>query len=158
MLVGRLIGAALGSKISSKKMLSFTSLIGLVLVLLAILWSEGTMVSMPAFKTSGASLSFGLVPVPLKFLFLAIVGLCTSIMWGGIFNLAVEGLGKYLAAASGIFMVLVCGGGIIPALQGWFADITNYVTSYWLIVICLGYLLFYAQIGCKNVNKNITVA
>ncbi len=157
MMVGRLFGAALGSKVSSKKMLGFTSSFGLLLVLLAILWPEGAMASMPAFKTSGASLSFGMVPVPVKFLFLALVGLCTSIMWGGIFNLAVEGLGKYLAAASGIFMVLVCGGGIIPALQGWLADITNYVTSYWLIVAGLGYLLFYALIGSKNVNKDIVV-
>ena len=46
-------------------------------------------------------------------MYLVLVGLCTSIMWGGIFNLAVEGLGKYLAAASGLFMVLVCGGGCL---------------------------------------------
>ena len=39
-------------------------------------------------------------------MFMALCGLCTSIMWGGIFNLAVEGLGKYTAAASGIFIEL----------------------------------------------------
>ena len=48
---------------------------------------------------------------------LVLCGLCTSVMWGGIFNLATEGLGKYTAAASGIFMVMVCGGGIIPAIK-----------------------------------------
>jgi FHS family L-fucose permease-like MFS transporter len=78
-------------------------------------------------------------------------------MWGSIFNLAVEGLGKYLTAASGIFMVLVCGGGILPALQGWIADIVGYLASYRVIVAGLLYLLYYALIGSKNVNKNIPV-
>jgi FHS family L-fucose permease-like MFS transporter len=78
-------------------------------------------------------------------------------MWGGIFNLAVEGLGKYLAAASGVFMVLVCGGGILPAIQGWIADIAGYQISYWVIFVGLAYLLYYALIGSKNVNKDIPV-
>ena len=71
--------------------------------------------------------------------------------------MAVEGLGKYLAAASGIFMVMVCGGGILPALQGWVADIAGYLPSYWVIVAGLAYLLFYALIGSKNVNTDISV-
>ena len=78
-------------------------------------------------------------------------------MWGGIFNLATNGLGKYTAAASGIFMVMVCGGGILPALQGWVADIVGYIQSYWVIVIALAYLLFYALVGSKNVNTDIKV-
>ncbi|KOH43390.1 MFS transporter [Sunxiuqinia dokdonensis] len=157
MLVGRLTGAAIGSTVSSRKMLGFTSFAGMFLVALAIFWPETTLVSMPAFQSGTAGLSFGLVPVPIKFMFLALVGLCTSIMWGAIFNLAVEGLGKYLAAASGIFMVLVCGGGILPAIQGWLADVLNYEMSYWLVVACFGYLFFYAVIGSKNVNKEIPV-
>ena len=88
---------------------------------------------------------------------LMLCGLCTSIMWGGIFNLAVEGLGKYTSMASGLFMVMVCGGGILPAIQGWIADKTNYMASYWLIVALLLYLLFYALAGSKNVNKDIPV-
>ena len=78
-------------------------------------------------------------------------------MWGGIFNLAVEGLGKYLSAASGIFMVMVVGGGILPAFQGWVADVAGYLTSYWVIIAALAYLLFYALIGSKNVNTDIPV-
>jgi len=95
--------------------------------------------------------------VPINALFLVLIGLCTSIMWGSIFNLAVEGLGKYLAAASGIFMVLVCGGGILPAIQGWVADVAGYMTSYWVIVAGMAYLLYYALIGSNNVNKDISV-
>ena len=159
MLVGRLVGAALGSKVSAKNMLGVVSAIGLVLVIAAILVPSTNMVNMPVFKNSPDGL-FGLVNVPINALLLVLVGLCTSVMWGGIFNLAVEGLGKYTEKASGIFMTLVCGGGIWPLLQNAIVDWTGgtgYLTSYWLIVIALLYLLYYAMIGCKNVNKNIPV-
>lgn len=153
MLVGRLFGAGFGNRISSKTMLSTASFIGLVLVLMAIFWPAKTLMSMPTFSVVGGALKFGLVPVPIKFFFLALVGLCTSIMWGSIFNLAVEGLGKYLAAASGIFMVLVAGGGILPAIQGWVADVANYEMSYWVIIAGLAYLLFYGAIGSKVTKR-----
>ena len=95
--------------------------------------------------------------VPLSALFLVLCGLCTSLMWGGIFNLAVEGLGKYTAQASGIFMMMVVGGGILPLLQQFISDSVGYMASYWLIVAMLAYLLYYGLVGCKNVNKNIPV-
>jgi len=78
-------------------------------------------------------------------------------MWGGIFNLAVEGLGKYTEAASGFFMVMVMGGGILPAIQGVFADKVGYMDSYWVIIAGLAFLLYYALIGSKNVNTDIPV-
>ena len=110
MLIGRLAGASLGAKISSKAMLTFTSALGLLLVFLAIFSSTGSLVNLPVLQQSATGgLSFGFAEVPINAMYLVLVGLCTSIMWGGIFNLAVEGLGKYLAAASGLFMVLVCG-------------------------------------------------
>ncbi len=95
--------------------------------------------------------------VPISALFLVLCGLCTSVMWGGIFNLAVEGLGKYTAQASGIFMMMVVGGGIMPLIQSWLADTCGYMTSYWLVVAMLAYLLYYSLIGCRNVNKDIPV-
>lgn len=153
MLAGRLFGASFGDKIASRTMLSTASFIGLVLILLAIFWPEGTMFSMPTFNVVGGAIEFGLYEVPIKFFFIALVGLCTSIMWGSIFNLAVEGLGKYLAAASGIFMVLVCGGGILPAIQGWMADVTNYQMSYWVIIAGLAYLLFYGSLGSRVTKR-----
>jgi FHS family L-fucose permease-like MFS transporter len=160
MLVGRLLGASIGGKVSSKTMLTVTSLTGLILVALAIFLpvKDGSLINLPVLQTNETGgLSFGLAAVPLNAMFLILVGFCTSIMWGGIFNLAVEGLGKYLAAASGIFMVLVCGGGILPALQGWIADIAGYQISYWVIFAGLAYLLYYALIGSKNVNRDIPV-
>ena len=155
MFIGRLTGGSLGAKFSSKGMLSFVSLLGLVFVLLAIFIPETQMVNMPVFK---ADISFGLAQVPMSIMFLILCGLCTSVMWGGIFNLATEGLGKYTAAASGIFMVMVCGGGILPAIQGWAADAVGYIQSYWVIVLAIAYLLFYALVGSRNVNTDIDVA
>jgi FHS family L-fucose permease-like MFS transporter len=158
MLIGRLIGASIGSKVSSKTMLAVASFVGLILVGCAIFSSVTTLTDLPVLQKGAAGeLSFGLAQVPVNALFLVLIGFCTSIMWGGIFNLAVEGLGKYLAAASGIFMVLVCGGGILPAFQNFIADVAGYMTSYWVVFAGLAYLLFYALIGSKNVNKNIPV-
>ena len=158
MLIGRLGGASIGGKVSSKAMMTVASSVGLLFILLAILLPESMFVSLPVIQRSAAgALSFGLAQVPISAMFIVLLGLCTSIMWGGIYNLAVEGLGKYLAAASGIFMVMVVGGGIIPALQGWVADITGYMPSYWVIIVALAYLLFYALIGSKNVNTDISV-
>ena len=158
MLIGRLIGASVGSKVSSKAMLSIGSSVGLILVLLAILSPATTQVSLPVLQQSAAgSLSFGMALVPINAMFIVLVGLCTSIMWGAIFNLAVEGLGKFTAAASGIFMTLVCGGGILPAIQGGVADSVGYISSYWVVVVLLAYLLFYALIGSKNVTTGISV-
>ena len=158
MLIGRLAGASLGAKVSSKAMLTFTSALGLILVFLAIFSSTGTLVNLPVLQQSAAGgLSFGFAEVPINAMYLVLVGLCTSIMWGGIFNLAVEGLGKYLAAASGLFMVLVCGGGILPVIQGWVADVAGFMASYWVIIAALAYLLYYGLVGCKNVNKDIPV-
>ena len=158
MLIGRLAGASLGAKVSSKAMLTFTSALGLLLVFLAIFSPTDSFVNLPVLQQSATGgLSFGFAEVPINAMYLVLVGLCTSIMWGGIFNLAVEGLGKYLAAASGLFMVLVCGGGILPVIQGVVADMAGFMASYWVIIAALAYLLFYGLIGCKNVNKDIKV-
>ena len=145
MLVGRLIGASVGSKVSSKIMLSVMSSVAIIFVILAIFIPEAVQI-----KIGGNA-------IPLSFGFLILCGLCTSIMWGAIFNLAVEGLGKYTAAASGIFMTLVCGGGIIPFFQNLLADHVGSLQSYWLIIACLAFLVYYAFAGSRNVNTDIKV-
>ena len=153
MLVGRLAGAALGAKVSAKTMLSVVSAVGACLTLGAIFLSPETMVNLPVFKGTAG---FGMASVPVNAALLVLCGLCTSVMWGGIFNLAVEGLGKYTEKASGIFMALVCGGGILPLLQNGIVDWTgSFLTSYWVVIAGLAYMLFYALVGSKNVNKDI---
>jgi FHS family L-fucose permease-like MFS transporter len=156
MLIGRLVGASIASKVSAKSMLAGVSAIGLVFVVIAIFCPAGNFVNLPVFKNEAGAL-FGLARVPVSAALLVLCGLCTSVMWGGIFNLAVEGLGKYTEKASGFFMVLVCGGGILPLLQNYVVDISTYQASYWVIVAGLVYLLYYALIGSKNVNKDIPV-
>ena len=159
MLVGRLVGAGIAKKVSAKSMLLSASAAGLLFVLLAIFLSKNIAVNLPVFKNEPGAL-FGLAKVPVNAALLVLCGLCTSVMWGGIFNLAVEGLGKFTEKASGFFMVMVCGGGILPLLQNWIVDITGgtgYLTSYWVVVAGLAFLLYYALIGSKNVNKDIPV-
>lgn len=145
MLLGRLGGGAIGGKVSSKKMLLVMSSIAILFLLCVI------------FVPEIVAIKFGEKQIPLALVFMMLCGLCTSVMWGAIFNLAAEGLGKYTAPASGIFMTLVCGGGIISLLQNFLADKIGSLQSYWLLVICLFYLIFYALVGSKNVNKDIPV-
>ncbi len=152
MLIGRLIGGAIGAKVSSRAMLCTVSAVALAFVAVSMFAPTDVSVMMPVFNKD---LSFGLQEAPIGIMFLVLVGLCTSVMWGSIFNLAVEGLGRYTSSASGIFMMMVCGGGILPLLQGYVADVASYPASYWVIVAALAYLLFYAFAGYKNVNKDI---
>jgi FHS family L-fucose permease-like MFS transporter len=154
MLIGRFLGSLIGGKVSSKSMLTFVSGLAIVLTLAAMFLPKTTTTSMPVFE--GAD-GFAFVQVPIGALLLVLCGLCTSIMWGSIFNLAVEGLGKYTATASGIFMMMVVGGGILPLIQSKVADISSYMTSYIIILAGLAYMLYYALIGSKNVNKDIPV-
>ncbi len=143
MMCGRFIGGVVGGKVSSRAMLSTMAITAIAFVLCIILIPESITI---AFR--GAT-------VPVKMLFMMCCGLCTSIMWGCIFNLSTEGLGKYTSMASGIFMTLVCGGGILPMLQNWVADKVGYIGSYWIVVIGFTYILFYAMVGHKNVNQDI---
>ncbi len=148
MLVGRLVGGLIGGKVSAKTMLSVASCVAAVLTLLA-MFVPSTMVKFIAFD--GAK-GFSVENIPLNAAFLVCIGLCTSVMWGGIFNLAVEGLGKYTEKASGIFMALVCGGGILPLLQNAIVDGlggVGYLQSYWVIVAGFIYILWYALRGCR---------
>lgn len=154
MLIGRFLGSLIGGNVSSKSMLTFASGLAIVLTLVAMFLPKVATISMPVFEGSDG---FAFVQVPLSALLLVLCGLCTSIMWGSIFNLAVEGLGKYTAAASGIFMMMVVGGGILPSIQSWIADLSTYMTSYIIILAGLVYMLYYAFIGSKNVNKDIPV-
>ena len=150
MLIGRLVGGVLGAKISSRVMLTTVALVAILFLIIAIMMPADVKVSVPGVSST---LSFEMVEAPISVLFFILCGLCTSVMWGGIFNLAVEGLGKYTAVASGFFMVMVCGGGILPLVQGAVADATNYITSYWVPVVALGYLLFYALVGSRVSKK-----
>ena len=147
MMVGRFVGASIGNKVSSRAMLTTVSILTLLLVSFGMFAPTDITVSVPGIDWANLSLIWAQVPVGI-FAFL-LVGLCTSLMWGGIFNMAVEGLGKYTAVASGIFMTMVFGCAVMLAIQAQVAEMTDYMTSYWVVVFCAVYLLFYALVGSK---------
>lgn len=154
MLVGRLASSVISKWVSSRAQLMAVSSVAIVLVLLAIYIPSTTRVGFFGYSVEDGLTS---ATIPVSALLLVMCGLCTSVMWGGIFNLAVEGLGKYTAKASGIFMMMVCGGGVMPLIQNWLSNNIGYMDSYWLVALMLFYLLYYGCFGSKNVNRNIPV-
>lgn len=166
MMCGRFLSSFISGVVSTKVQIATVSSVAIVLLLVAIFMPESTTMD---FELAGdsevakflklAANGAGVVAftVPTKCVLIALCGFCTSIMWGGIFNLAVEGLGKYTAQASGIFMMMVVGGGVMPLIQDFIAKAAGPIASYWLIIAMVAYILFYALVGCKNVNKDIPV-
>ncbi len=150
MLVGRTIGSAIGAKVSSKSMVTCVAVVAIALMVAAMVLGDSVKVSLPT------GWDFAMAEMPIAALLIILVGLCTSVMWGCIFNLATEGLGKYTAKASGIFMMMVVGGGIVPQIQSLIAA-NNILLSYIVPIIGVAYILFYALVGSKNVNKDIKV-
>ena len=141
MLVGRLVAGAIGGKVSSRTMMISVSTAAIVFILLGM------------FLPSAWTVNLLDASVPVALVFFVLCGLCTSVMWGAVFNLAVEGLGKYTSIASGLFMVMVCGGGILPLVQGAVADTAGYINSYWVLIAALAYMLWFALIGSKPSKK-----
>ena len=150
MLIGRLVGASIGSKVSSRAMITTVSIATLALVLFG-MYAPEIYVNFPGVDWGKLELIWQ--PIPMGIFAFLLVGLCTSVMWGAIFNMAVEGLGKYTAIASGIFMTMVFGCAVMMGIQGYVADLTDYMTSFWVIVFCAAYLLFYALVGSKPAKK-----
>ena len=145
MMVGRFTSSLISGKVSTSLQMTVVSSVAICFLLIAIFMPESSTVVYDGHD------------IPVKAFFIAACGICTSIMWGGIFNLSVEGLGKYTEAASGIFMTMVVGGGIMPLIQQSIASSAGNIASYWLVIAMLAYILFYATVGCKNVNKDIKV-
>ena len=123
MLVGRAMGSTL-SKISPRTQLTFNTVCASALLVAAVV-----------LDTPWA---------------LAAVGLFHSIMWGAIYTLAVDGLGKYTSAGSGIIMIGVVGGAVLPLLQGGMADVLGGWRFTWpAVIVCELYILFYALCGSR---------
>lgn len=151
MLVGRFVSAFISGKVSSRTQLTVTSALALVLLLAAIFMPEANTMSLTIPNI--AESTWIEAEVPTKVLLIILCGICTSVMWGVIFNLATEGLGKYTATASGLFMTMVVGGGVMPLIQNLMATKVGDINSYWLVVGMLAYMLFYALIGSHPSKK-----
>lgn len=148
MLIGRFVGSAIGGKVSSRTMVICVATAAIALMVAAICIGDSIMVK--------SFVQGSVIEVPLASTLLVLCGLCTSVMWTSIFNMATEGLGKYTAKASGIFMMMVVGGGIVPQIQSLIAS-HDILFSYIVPIISVAYILFYALVGSKNVNKDIKV-
>ncbi len=152
MFIGRTVGGSIGGKVSSRAMVSTVAAAAVVLLAFGMLAPSTWKVAVPGVDWANLSLIW--VSVPVGVAAFICVGLCTSVMWGGIFNMAVEGLGKYTAAASGIFMTMVFGCAVMVALQAFVADVTgNYLISYIVPLLCAAYILFYALVGSRVSQK-----
>ena len=150
MLIGRFVGASIGEKVSSRTMITVVSSATIILVLFG-MFAPTITVAFPGVNWGTLEIIWEEIPLGI-FSFL-LVGLCTSVMWGAIFNMAVEGLGKYTAIASGIFMTMVFGCAVMMFIQATVADLVGYIKSFWCVVACAVYLLFYALIGSKVTRR-----
>lgn len=122
-MVGRLTFSFF-NQISSRVLLVVTTLVAIVLTLIAIFTNNLWV--------------------------LVSVGLCHSVMWSCIFTLAIKGLGKYTSQASGVFMMGVFGGAIFPVLQGVLADVWHSWQWTWmLVIVCELVMLYYALSGSR---------
>ena len=149
MFVGRLIGAAIGGAVSSRMMMIVTSFAAIIFIV------AGTLTTGIAAKMPVLSGGVKLVDVPLAAIFFALCGLCASVMWPAIFNLATEKLGKYTAAASGLFMMMVFGGFVFQIIQGLLIDSgVSFMVSFVVPGLALAYIFLYT-VGFSKPADNI---
>lgn len=149
-MIGRLLGSAIGQKVKAEVMLRVVGVIALILVGLAIsgifdhtMMNFRVMVLTPEpFK-----LSFEPVTFPVTAFLLVLVGLFNSVMWPCIFALSLNGLGKYTSQGSGILVMMVAGGAVIPVLQGAIVEFVGYQLSFLIVLVCYAYIVFFAVKG-----------
>ena len=123
-MIGRFIGSAVLQKVPTRIVLGFNA-------------------SVAALLVCTSMLSYGLVAMWVMLL----VGLFNSIMFPSIFTLGIEGLGPLTGEASGLLVMAIVGGAIIPELQGVLADRIGLHHAFILPVICYLYILFFAAKG-----------
>ncbi|HZI53494.1 MAG TPA: sugar MFS transporter [Chitinophagaceae bacterium] len=81
--------------------------------------------------------------------FVVLLGLANSMVWPGMWPLALDGLGRFTKLGASIMIMGLCGNAILPLLYGWLADLYNTRYAYWILFPCYLYLVFYAFYGHK---------
>ena len=79
--------------------------------------------------------------------FVVLLGLANSLVWAGIWPLALDGLGKFTKVGASIMIMGLCGNAIMPLFYGYFADMLDVRRAYWVLFPCYLYLVFYAMYG-----------
>ena len=138
MMAGRFGAGVFGKRVTPRVMVSAAALVCIVLLAAA--------ACVPFVRVA---IPFTTVTLPLSAILMTLCGLGISVMFGGIFNLATEGLGRLVPVASGITMSLVSGGALL-ALVGLVADGFGILSSCWVFALFLGYILFFALSGSRT--------
>ena len=135
-ILGYLIGISLIPKVISQvNVLRICTLLGTILTLLIVF-------------TSGPIPFWGMT-VDISILFVVLLGLANSLVWAGIWPLALDGLGRYTKLGASIMIMGLCGNAIMPMIYGYFADLYTVKLAYWVLFPCYLYLVFYAVQGHK---------
>ena len=79
--------------------------------------------------------------------FVVLLGLANSLVWAGIWPLALDGLGRFTKLGASIMIMGLCGNAILPLFYGWLADKFDVRQAYWVLFPCYLYLVFYAIYG-----------
>ncbi|MEY3411679.1 MAG: hypothetical protein RIQ70_365 [Bacteroidota bacterium] len=131
---GYVLGIILMPKIISQvNALRFCTMLGLVFTLLVI-YAKG-------------EVHFMGLKADISIWFLVLLGLANSLVWAGIWPLALDGLGKFTKLGASILIMMLCGNAIMPLVYGYFADVYDVRLAYWILVPCYTYLVFYAVKG-----------
>lgn len=131
---GYVLGIILMPKIISQvNALRFCTMLGLVFTLLVI-YAKG-------------EVHFMGLKADISIWFLVLLGLANSLVWAGIWPLALDGLGKFTKLGASILIMMLCGNAIMPLVYGYFADVYDVRLAYWILVPCYIYLVFYAVKG-----------
>lgn len=81
--------------------------------------------------------------------FVVLLGLANSLIWAGIWPLALDGLGKFTKLGASIMIMGLCGNALLPLVYGYYADLYNLKAAYWVLLPCYFYLIFYAMHGYR---------
>ncbi len=81
--------------------------------------------------------------------FVVLLGLANSLVWAGIWPLALDGLGRFTKLGASVLIMGLCGNAILPLFYGWMADVYDVRTAYWVLFPCYLYLVFYAFYGYR---------
>lgn len=87
--------------------------------------------------------------VDISIWFVVLLGLANSLIWAGIWPLALDGLGKFTKIGASILIMGLCGNAILPLFYGYFADLYDLRMAYAVLIPCYLYLIFYAIRGHK---------
>lgn len=135
-ITGYFLGIILIPKyISQLRMLQVCTITGILFSLL-ILYTNGTITLLG--HTADISLWF-----------VVLLGLANSLVWAGIWPLALEGLGRFTKLGASVMIMGLCGNAILPLFYGHFADLYDVRTAYWVLIPCYLYLVSYAFYGYR---------